>query len=104
MPCKQEEPVKYRRLKARRKAATKWYRDNPGYIQQPRQQPATPSATTPAIASLESVSASGGSQSFISTTLAEFFNESTSFDLLPNLQRRESNRIRQQEYQQQLTP
>ncbi|CAG8461386.1 20988_t:CDS:2 [Dentiscutata erythropus] len=38
---------------------------------------------------LELVSTSGGSQSFISTTLVEAFAGSTTFDLSPNLQQRD---------------
>ncbi|KAF0472050.1 hypothetical protein F8M41_025082 [Gigaspora margarita] len=54
--------------------------------------------TPPSATSLESVTNSSGSQSFISTTLSEAFADSTTLDLSANLQQRESNRIRQQQY------
>ncbi|CAG8545394.1 4618_t:CDS:2, partial [Gigaspora rosea] len=53
----------------------------------------TTTFTSPLVASLDSVTAS-----------ADAFAESTTFDLSQNLQQRESNRIRQQQYRHQLTP
>ncbi|CAG8742533.1 3322_t:CDS:2 [Gigaspora rosea] len=107
-PIIETEKQKLLRLDRKRKAVTKWYRANPNTTTSaiPLATILSPTPTTtftsPLAASLDSVTVSGGSQSFISTTLAEAFAESTTFDLLPDLQRREANRIRQQQHRQYL--